>query len=226
MKKARPAVVPATKSLKVLAAAASGCEACPLYEDTTGTVFGEGPRSARAVLVGEQPGDLEDRAGRPFVGPAGALLDKCLAEAGLDRSALYLTNAVKHFKHHRERKRRLHDKPNQGEMNACRPWLEAELRALAPKVVVALGATAAKQILGKSFSITANRGKWFVGAAAPNVMATWHPSAVLRARAIDRDRAEAMRLQIVEDLKAVKRILDGADVDTAAAADADDAASR
>lgn len=212
VKSALPLVPTGPKvSLDDLAAAAAGCTACPLWKDNTGTVFGEGPQDAKVVLVGEQPAKEEDEQGRPFVGGAGRLLDECLEEAGLDRKRLYLTNAVKHFKHHRQKTRRLHDKPNAAELKACRPWLDAELARLAPQILVALGAIAAKQIFGSKFSITAERGQWRVTEHAVRTLATWHPSAILRTRAIDMERARWMRAQLVEDLRKVKAALDELD---------------
>jgi DNA polymerase len=200
-------LVPASKSLAVVAAAAAGCRACPLWADNAGTVFGEGPAQARVVLVGEQPGDIEDREGRPFVGPAGRMLDACLEEAGLERASLYLTNAVKHFAHHRVGKRRLHDKPKAGDVRACKPWLEAELQRVRPEVLVALGATAAQAIFGSRFSVTRDRGVLRPSPYAARTLATFHPSALLRARAVDADRAAEMRAQLVADLALVKRAL-------------------
>ncbi len=187
--------VPATRSLTDLRAAAQGCTGCPLYVDTTQTVFGEGPADATLVLVGEQPGDQEDRQGHPFVGPAGAVLWECLAEAGIDVSTLYVTNAVKHFKHERSGKRRLHKKPSTGEVTACHPWLAAELEAVSALVVVALGATAARAVLGRTVAVNASRGQPFA-AGDRTAFVTFHPSAVLRAT----DDAARIRAALVEDL--------------------------
>jgi uracil-DNA glycosylase family protein len=175
--------VPATSDVSELALAAASCRGCDLYRDATQTVFGKGPSTARAVLVGEQPGDQEDLQGAPFVGPAGAVLDRALAEAGLPRADVYVTNAVKHFKFVRTPKRRLHQTPNSAEIGACRPWLLAELAILEPRVLVCLGASASKALLGDSFRITRDRGRFLeAGSAyAPRVLATYHPSAVLRA---------------------------------------------
>jgi DNA polymerase len=195
---------PDTTDLRRLRAAAADCQACPLYRDATQTVFGEGSADARVVVVGEQPGDREDVAGEPFVGPAGRLLDKAFEEAGFDRRSIYLTNAVKHFKFTpAERgKRRIHQKPSRGETVACRPWLLAELASVRPDLLVALGATAAQSLLGAAFRLTRHRGERvdppeeiadFVGI----VIATVHPSAVLRAP----DRAEAYAA-FLADLKA------------------------
>lgn len=161
--------------------ASKGCTACHLYKLGTQTVFGEGPRTARVVMVGEQPGDQEDIEGRPFVGPAGKLLDRALADAGIERNDVYLTNVVKHFKWKPRGKRRIHEKPNSAEITACRPWLEAELTILDPEVLVLLGATAAQAIMGKQFRVTADRGKWLATELKSKVIATIHPSAILRA---------------------------------------------
>jgi DNA polymerase len=187
--------VPSTDRLDVLRAAADACRGCPLYEDATQAVFGEGPPDARIVLVGEQPGDQEDRQGAPFVGPAGRLLDGALEEAGIDRAAAYVTNAVKHFKFTTSGKRRIHATPDTYEVAACHPWLEAELALLAPEVVVLLGATAAKSMLGPSFRVTKSRGVLLpLGDAL--ALATLHPSAVLRS-----DDREAARAGLVSDLR-------------------------
>jgi uracil-DNA glycosylase len=194
--------VPDTKSLSELAAAACQCQGCPLWADATQTVFGEGSRTAPLVLVGEQPGDQEDRQGLPFVGPAGRVLWQCVAEAGIDRSAVYVTNAVKHFKHTVQStsrgKRRLHKKPNTAEIEACHPWIEAELRAVRARAVVALGATAARSLLGTNVAIATNRGVRFELDGRP-LGVTYHPSAVLRAD----DRAIEIRSALVEDLRTV-----------------------
>jgi uracil-DNA glycosylase family protein len=191
------AYVPASRDLRKLRRAADRCEGCPLYLDATQTVFGAGPKDARLVLVGEQPGDQEDRAGEPFVGPAGRLLDSALEEAGIDRSTTYVTNAVKHFKFRPVGKRRIHATPDTFEVAACKPWLLAELSVLSPDVLVLLGATAAKALLGPSFRVTKSRG---VLMPAPEVdaqvLATLHPSAVLRAE--DRVAAKA---GLVSDLR-------------------------
>ncbi|MET7494175.1 UdgX family uracil-DNA binding protein [Streptomyces sp900116325] len=203
--------VPRRGGIPSLRRAAAGCQGCPLYQDATATVFGEGPSSARIVLVGEQPGDQEDRLGEPFVGPAGHLLRKALAEAGIDEKSTYLTNAVKHFKFSTARggKRRIHKAPNLREMTACRPWLMAELKVIDPDVVVALGATAGKALLGTSFRVSAQRGMalpapaWDALGVQPvqndnghRLVATLHPSAVLRA-----DDREAAYAGLVSDLR-------------------------
>ena len=174
-------LVPEKPSLPRLRAAAAGCTACPLYRTGTQTVFGEGLASARAIFLGEQPGDSEDRAGRPFVGPAGKLLDRALEEAGVDRKLVYVTNVVKHFKWTAKGKRRLHEKPNAREIAACRPWLEAEIQVIRPEVVVCLGATAAQALFGKSFRVTQMRGEILRHELAEKIMATVHPSSILRA---------------------------------------------
>lgn len=167
--------------LAELASEAADCRACDLWRCATQTVFGEGPSEAELMLVGEQPGDREDRAGRPFVGPAGHVLDAALSAAGIDRDSVYVTNAVKHFKWRARGKRRIHDKPNRSEVAACRPWLDAELAALQPRVLVLLGATAAQAFLGLSFRVTVDRGKPLADTGfAPHVVATVHPSAIVR----------------------------------------------
>jgi len=195
------APVPAKLTLPALAAAASGCKACDLWKLGTQTVFGEGRANARVMLVGEQPGDKEDLQGRPFVGPAGAVLDKALAAAGIDRTDVYVTNIVKHFKWEPRGKRRLHKKPNALEISACRPWLDAEIKVVKPEVVVLLGATAAQGIMGRQFRVTQQRGQWVQSNIAPLVMATVHPSSILRAPDDD-SRHEEMR-KFVDDLKKV-----------------------
>jgi uracil-DNA glycosylase len=188
--------VPRSTSLSRLAAAADGCRGCPLYIDTTQTVFGEGPRAARLMLVGEQPGDVEDRRGHVFVGPAGAVLWRCLAEAGIDRDDVYTTNAVKHFKHEPRGKRRIHKKPSTAEIDACHPWLDAELRVVRAPVIVALGAVAARSLTGRSLPIASSRATSFeFGDRA--LLVTYHPSAVLRAD----ERAAEVRAALVEDLR-------------------------
>jgi uracil-DNA glycosylase family protein len=176
---------PEEQALPVLRDAVQRCQGCGLYAFATQAVFGEGPRDAAVMLVGEQPGDREDVAGEPFVGPAGQLLDRALVEAGIDRETVYITNMVKHFKWKRTGyipgKRRLHDKPNQYEVSACRPWLEAEIANVKPKIVVCLGSTAAQGLLGKTFRVTKQRGEFFESELAPFITATIHPSAILRA---------------------------------------------
>ncbi len=176
----RPATPPDTSSWSQLREAARDCTACHLYKSATQTVFGEGPKRAPIMLVGEQPGDYEDVAGKPFVGPAGKILDRALAEAGINRDEVYVTNAVKHFKWEPRGKRRIHQKPNAREIAACRPWLEAELRLVKPKLLVCLGSTAGQAFFGASFRVTRERGKVLSSKLAPKVVATVHPSALLR----------------------------------------------
>ncbi len=197
--------VPKTTSLKVLSAASHECRGCDLYKSATQVVFGAGPRGARLLFVGEQPGDQEDRQGEPFVGPAGALLDKALADAGIPRDQVYVTNAVKHFKWEPRGKRRIHKKPRASEVKACRPWLEAELRAVKPAVVVCLGATAAQSLLGASFKLMQQRGRVVSSASAQRIVATIHPSAVLRAP--DPEGRKAAYQMLVADLKVVAKAL-------------------
>jgi uracil-DNA glycosylase len=194
-------LVPQKLSLPRLRAAAAGCTACPLYKTGTQTVFGEGLASARAIFLGEQPGDSEDRAGRPFIGPAGKLLDRALEEAGVDRKLVYVTNVVKHFKWTAKGKRRLHEKPNAREIAACRPWLEAELEVIHPEVLVCLGATAAQALFGKSFKVTQMRGEILQHELAEKIMATVHPSSILRAPD-DETRHREMEL-FVRDLRRI-----------------------
>lgn len=176
--------LPPRRNLPALRKAAGDCRGCPLYARATQTVFGEGPASARAIFVGEQPGDAEDKQGRPFVGPAGRLLDDLLAEAGIDRQAVYVTNAVKHFKWEPQGKRRLHAKPSSREIMACRPWLDAELEAIDPELLVLLGATAAQSLLGRAFKLTQRRGEPFASDFCGWTLATYHPSAILRAKQV------------------------------------------
>ena len=174
-------LIPERPDLDGLRAAAAGCTACDLYRDATQTVFGEGASDAQVMLVGEQPGDGEDKAGRPFVGPAGRLLDRALEEAGIDRRLAYVTNVVKHFKFQRRGKVRLHKKPNAEQVHACLPWLQAELAVVRPRVLVLLGATAAQALLGGSFRVSRQRGELLESDLAPRVLATVHPSSILRA---------------------------------------------
>lgn len=200
-----PAVADDARALPVLADAAAGCTACPLHADATATVFGEGPPDARLVIVGEQPGDAEDHAGRPFVGPAGQLLDRALEAAGIAREQVYFTNAVKHFRHRANDTprgpRRLHARPGAAHVAACRPWLDAELAAIRPAVAVALGATAAHALIGRATPVEAHRGDWHRNpAVARGVRVTWHPAAILRAR--DPARATALFTALVDDLRA------------------------
>jgi DNA polymerase len=201
---AKPVAVVPAGALSTLRRQARGCHACPLWRPATQTVFGEGPARARAMLIGEQPGNHEDLQGHPFVGPAGALLDRALAEAGLERDALYLTNVVKHFKFERSGKVRLHKRANAAEQAACRPWLAAELDRVRPGFILCLGAMAAQAVFGASFRITRERGRWIEVGAGQRALATWHPSAVLRARDADRER---LRAQLVVDLRALTQAL-------------------
>src|SRR5688572_5687140 len=191
------------KSLKQLREAARRCRDCPLWANATQTVFGAGDPHARVMLVGEQPGDEEDRKGLPFVGPAGRLLDRALEAAGVNRDELYVTNAVKHFKWEPRGKRRLHKTPAQREIDACHQWLEGEVRSVKPHVIVALGATAAKAIIGPKFKVSVERGRFVESALAPYVFATIHPSALLRLRG-EAEKEAAFR-QLVSDLKLIKR---------------------
>src|SRR5947208_101113 len=177
---ARPARPPDTSNLTEVRDASRHCTACHLHKRATQTVFGEGPKSASIMMVGEQPGDSEDVAGKPFVGPAGKIMDQALEEAGIDRKQVYVTNAVKHFKWEPRGKRRIHQKPNSREVAACRPWLEAELRLVKPKLLVVLGSTAGQAIFGPSFRVTRERGKVLSSKFAPKVVATVHPSSLLR----------------------------------------------
>lgn len=193
------AFLPVVTTFDSLREAAAGCTACPLHLTGTQTVFGLGPVDAELMLVGEQPGDMEDRTGQPFVGPAGQLLDRALAEAGIDRSRAYVTNAVKHFKWEARGKRRIHGRPNAGEVRACRPWLEAEIALIAPRTIVCLGATAAKALLGPDFRVTQQRGGFTLSQWAPRVLATIHPSAILRIREDEQRQAEYQAL--VADLR-------------------------
>ena len=201
----RPAPVPQTSSLKEVRESARHCTACPLYKTGTQTVFGEGPKRATMMLIGEQPGDQEDLAGKPFVGPAGKIMDRALEEAGIDRKQVYVTNAVKHFKWEPRGKRRIHKKPNSQEISACRPWLEAEIAVVKPKVIVALGATAAQTLLGPKFRVTKQRGEFIESTLAPYIMATVHPSSILRAPDDETRRLEHRRF--VDDLKKLARVL-------------------
>ena len=196
---------PERKSLKALRDAAVDCKGCDLWERGTQTVFGEGARRAEVLFVGEQPGNEEDLTGKPFVGPAGRLLDDALIEAGIDRTHTYVTNVVKHFKWEPRGKRRIHKKPDAAEIAACRPWLDAEIAALRPKVVVCLGATAGQALLGRGFRVTQHRGEFVESPLAPFVMATVHPSSILRAPD-DETRHLEMR-RFVADLKKLAGVL-------------------
>ena len=206
-----PDLLPDKLTLENVAGAANDCKACDLYKRGTQTVFGEGPQRATLMLVGEQPGDAEDLAGHPFVGPAGKLLDRALDEAGIDRKKVYVTNVVKHFKWEPRGKRRIHAKPNAAEISACRPWLETEIALIKPQALVCLGATAAQALLGKTFKVSKQRGEFVDSSLARLVMATVHPSSILRARDDETRRVEMERF--VADLKklasAFKRIGSG-----------------
>jgi DNA polymerase len=199
-------LIPPDPTLPKLRRQAAGCTACPLYATATQTVFGEGGEHAPFMLIGETPGDQEDRSGRPFVGPAGRLLDKCLEEAGLSRQAAYVTNIVKHFKFKPRGKRRIHKTPNAAEIRACRPWVEAEIALVKPRVLVCLGATAAQALLGREFRVTKRRGEMVKSNLAPYVLATVHPSALLRADDASR-AAEIARFtaDLRQAAKALKR---------------------
>jgi DNA polymerase len=198
-------LVPARPTLPKLRQIARGCRACDLWERGTQTVFGEGSSRARVMFVGEQPGDKEDLEGRPFVGPAGRILDASLEKAGINRKDVYVTNVVKHFKWEPRGKRRIHQKPNSVEIGACRPWLDAELAVVKPRVLVCLGATAAQALLGRSFKVSRQRGVLVVSPLAPRVLATVHPSSILRAPDDETRRLEVERF--VADLKKVARAL-------------------
>jgi uracil-DNA glycosylase len=197
--------IPEAGGLKALREAAAGCRGCHLYEKATQTVFGAGPRSARIMLVGEMAGDREDREGRPFVGPAGRELDRALESAGIDRRDVYVTNVVKHFKFEERGKRRIHQTPRKGEIDACTPWLDTEIKLIRPRGLVTLGATAAKALLGSGFRLTQHRGELLESGLAPVVAATIHPSAIVR----DRDEASrnAEREALASDLRAVAEAL-------------------
>ena len=201
---ARP-FIPETKSLKRLAEAVEDCRGCPLYKNATHGVFGEGRAGSRVLIVGEQPGDQEDKAGRPFVGPAGSVLDRALDEAGIARGDVFVTNAVKHFKWEPRGKRRIHQTPRWSEVKACRPWLEEELARVKPDIVVALGSTAAQALMGSQFRVLKNRGKVHRGGLADSLVVTVHPSAVLRAP--DREAREANFKMLVADLKLARKQL-------------------
>jgi uracil-DNA glycosylase family protein len=205
-KQTAPRVAPDARSLKEVREAAQACKACPLWENATQTVFGEGPAHARIMLVGEQPGDQEDRIGHPFVGPAGKLLDRALADAGIDRSQVYVTNSVKHFKYEPRGKRRLHKKPVDAEIAACHQWLERELELVAPALVVAMGATAARALLGRATPIEVNRGKLIPFVAGTQILITVHPSYLLRLP--DDARADAYA-RFVQDLRLAGPFLEG-----------------
>ena len=198
-----PAPVPETSSLTKLRQAAANCTACPLYKNATQTVFGEGRERPQLMFVGEQPGDQEDVSGKPFIGPAGQLLNRALEEAGVDRDAVYVTNTVKHFKWEPRGKRRIHQKPSSRDIAACRPWLEAELRIVRPKVLVCLGSTAGQALFGSTFRVTRERGKLLVSKLAARVVATVHPSSLLR-QPDENSRRREYQL-FINDLRVAKR---------------------
>jgi uracil-DNA glycosylase len=202
--KSAASFIPEKPTLPSLREAAHDCKACDLWKSGTQTVFGEGGRRARIIFVGEQPGHEEDLSGKPFVGPAGRLLDQALEEAGIDRSQTYVTNVVKHFKWEPRGKRRIHAKPNAAEIAACRPWLEAEISLIRPEIIVCLGATAAQALLGKQFRVSRQRGEFVKSSLAPRVMATVHPSSILRAPDDEARRVERQRF--IDDLKKLKTI--------------------
>jgi len=200
-------LIPERPSLASARAAAKDCQACDLWARATQTVFGEGRRKAELMFVGEQPGDSEDLEGRPFVGPAGKLLDRVLEEVGIDRGAVYVTNVVKHFKWEARGKRRIHKKPNVSEIAACRPWLDTEIELVKPRAIVCLGATAAQALLGRQFRLTAHRGEFIPSSLAPLLTATVHPSSILRAPDDETRRRE--RAAFAADLQRVAKALRG-----------------
>lgn len=198
-------LIPPHPTVNRLRDAAAECKACDLWRTGTQTVFGEGKQSSLIMLIGEQPGDKEDLAGRPFVGPAGALLDKSLEEAGIDRGKVYVTNVVKHFKWEPRGKRRIHKKPNAVEITACRPWLEAEIRVIQPRAIICLGSTAAQAVISPKFRVSVQRGQFVDSPLAEYVTATVHPSSILRAPSDEARRSE--RARFVDDLKKIKAAL-------------------
>ncbi len=199
-------LIPSRPTIKKLQIVAAGCQACDLWKTGTQTVFGEGKQTSTVLFVGEQPGDREDLAGRPFVGPAGGLLDKALAEAGIDRAKVYVTNVVKHFKWEPRGKRRIHKKPNAREINACRPWLEAEIRVIKPRAIVCLGSTAAQAVIGPKFKVSTQRATFVKSPLAPLVTATVHPSSILRAPSDEARREETARF--INDLKTIRKAIE------------------
>jgi DNA polymerase len=199
-------LIPSRPTLPGVARAARDCRACDLWKHGTQTVFGEGGRGAKLLLVGEQPGDAEDREGRPFVGPAGKLLDRALEAAGIERESIYVTNVVKHFKWEPRGKRRIHKKPNAGEIAACRPWLDVEISLVKPRAIICLGATAAQALLGRGFKVSASRGAFVPSPLAPLVLATVHPSSLLRAPDEETRRRETARF--IADLRKVAAALE------------------
>lgn len=198
--------IPPRPTIRKLQAIAADCTACHLWKNATQTVFGEGKQTSTVLFIGEQPGDKEDLTGHPFVGPAGALLDRALDEAGIDRKSVYVTNVVKHFKWEPRGKKRIHKKPNAAEITACRPWLQAEIDAIKPRAIVCLGSTAAQALLGPKFRVTAQRATAVASDLAPLVTATVHPSSILRARG-DEARHQEMR-QFVDDLKKIRKAIE------------------
>ena len=199
-------LIPSRPTLKKLKIAAAGCQACDLWRTGTQTVFGEGTPSSTVMFVGEQPGNSEDLQGRPFVGPAGGLLDRALDEAGIDRSRVYVTNVVKHFKWEPRGKKRIHKKPNAAEITACRPWLQAEIDVIRPRVIICLGSTAAQAILGPKFRVSTQRATFVPSPLAPFVTATVHPSSILRAPSDEQRRAELARF--IADLKKIRKAIE------------------
>ena len=202
-------LIPPRPTVKKLQDAAAGCKACDLWKTGTQTVFGEGKQTSTVMFIGEQPGDKEDLAGRPFVGPAGALLDKALAEAGIDRAKVYVTNVVKHFKWEPRGKRRIHKKPNAREIGACRPWLEAEIRVVKPRAIVCLGSTAAQAVIGPKFKVSTQRATFVSSPLAPLVTATVHPSSILRAPSDEARREETARF--IADLTKIRQAIEAAE---------------
>ena len=199
-------LIPPRPSIPKLRDAAAACKACDLWKTGTQTVFGEGKQTSTVMFIGEQPGDREDLAGRPFVGPAGGLLDKALAEAGIDRTKVYVTNVVKHFKWEPRGKRRIHKKPNAVEIRACRPWLDAEIRVVKPRAIICLGSTAAQAVIGPKFRVSIQRGQFVESDLAEFVTATVHPSSILRTPTDDARRAETARF--IDDLKKIRAAIE------------------
>ena len=199
-------LIPARPTIAKLRTVAAGCKACDLWKKGTQTVFGEGKQTSTVMFIGEQPGNSEDLEGRPFVGPAGGLLDKALEEAGIDRSKVYVTNVVKHFKWEPRGKRRIHKKPNATEIMACRPWLDAEIRVIKPRAIICLGSTAAQAVIGPKFRVSIDRGKFVNSTLAPFVTATVHPSSILRAPSDEARRKETKRF--IEDLKKIQAAIE------------------
>jgi len=198
-------LIPSRPTIKKLQVVAAGCQACDLWKSGTQTVFGEGKQTSTVMFVGEQPGDKEDLTGHPFVGPAGALLDKALAEAGIDRKTVYVTNVVKHFKWEPRGKRRIHKKPNGAEITACRPWLEAEIRVVKPRVIICLGATAAQALISPKFKVSLQHGRFIPSPLAEFVTATVHPSSILRAPTDEARHAEMQ--EFIADLRAIAKAI-------------------